>query len=786
MKRHILLIAFIFMSYISNSQNLTLNELVSLCNKPNWVQVNEYLLKKGWEYSSSTKGDDTHYNTITWSFKKEYYGDKAKGWLYIYTYEGYPNKLSYSFFNKLSYNTLKSGITTLKMKLIDNSIEDNEIITKYSNSNFIVTVTTSKSVNDEEGYNDNTVTTYMIDVIKKTGVFDNENGFKKTFDTDGNIEAEFTLKDGEINGTAKSYYPNGQLKVIANFINGIKQGASKEYDEYGNITGELNYLNGEVSGYFKTFKNGKPIMTATIKNGKRNGISKEFDDNGDLLAEYNYLNDELNGQYKIYLNNKLKKIGGISNGVENGLFKFFDDEGRIEEEYNMKLGLLEGQYTKYYYGEKKTILKQTGFYADHKKNGLWKTLKYENNHIDLVDFTNYSKDVKNGLFKEVLNDSIIFGSYKNGFLDGDYKVYISLITLLTGKINGDTTNAPLIISGYYVEGAMNGFWRYYSLSKGIVKEGRFHQNEKYGEWKYYFENYVDSINKPEIYSGKLFLIENYNNGIKNGKEIRYAYLYRKKKPCDATNNLNNTSIDTCFSWEYEKILQTSYYRNGELDGLFEQFDSTGIVTLKGNYKGGKKEGFWLESYVVNNLEKGSFYTFLSGIYNDGLETGIWDENTRKDFIFNKYSYQNGKLNGPSIKYYSNKQINEERIFKQNELIELAIYDTVGKLLHKFENINVNGKKVTCVLSTMIDDMQYSQGYQFISSFDKINYNLFEMDFLISTSDTNKIERSDFYSNYFYKGWKKQGIYLVKNIKTNKIYVEGNYINHMKNGVFRFY
>ena len=190
------------MSYISNSQNLTLNELVSLCNKPNWVQVNEYLLKKGWEYSSSTKGDDTHYNTITWSFKKEYYGDKAKGWLYIYTYEGYPNKLSYSFFNKLSYNTLKSGITTLKMKLIDNSIEDNEIITKYSNSNFIVTVTTSKSVNDEEGYNDNTVTTYMIDVIKKTGVFDNENGFKKTFDTDGNIEAEFTLKDGEINGTA--------------------------------------------------------------------------------------------------------------------------------------------------------------------------------------------------------------------------------------------------------------------------------------------------------------------------------------------------------------------------------------------------------------------------------------------------------------------------------------------------------------------------------------------------------------------------------------------------------
>ena len=113
MKRLFLLVTLFFTYVTAHSQNLSLNELFTLCNKPNWDEVNEYMLKKGWEYHESSKGDDSHYNTITWSYEKEYYGDKAKGWFYLYTYEGYPNKISYSFFNKIIFcGGIKSGVSS--------------------------------------------------------------------------------------------------------------------------------------------------------------------------------------------------------------------------------------------------------------------------------------------------------------------------------------------------------------------------------------------------------------------------------------------------------------------------------------------------------------------------------------------------------------------------------------------------------------------------------------------------------------------------------------------------
>ena len=96
----------------------------------------------------------------------------------------------------------------------------------------------------------------------------------------------------------KAFYPNGQAKVVSNFVNGKKHGGSKEYDEYGSLT-----------------------------------------------AEYNYLNGELTGSYKIYENNRLKIIGGFLNGEKNGAFKIYDEEGRIVKECIMKFGLLDGAYS---------------------------------------------------------------------------------------------------------------------------------------------------------------------------------------------------------------------------------------------------------------------------------------------------------------------------------------------------------------------------------------------------------------------------------------------------------
>lgn len=157
---------FIFLiSPFCFSQNLTITDLTTLCNKKNWEGVNQNLTAKGWNFFESKRGDSFEYNTITWSFKKDNYSEKAQGWLYLYTLENVPNKIVYSFFNKTSYLLFKNSISPAGFKLIDNKIEDNEIISTYSNSLFQLNISTKKIT--ENDFLDSSKTGYTVIVSKK-------------------------------------------------------------------------------------------------------------------------------------------------------------------------------------------------------------------------------------------------------------------------------------------------------------------------------------------------------------------------------------------------------------------------------------------------------------------------------------------------------------------------------------------------------------------------------------------------------------------------------------------
>ena len=93
------------------AQRLSLLDLTNLCNKKNWEDVNQTLLSKNWTYYDSEKGSTYKYNTITWSFNKDHYNDKAQGWFYLYTYDGFPNKISYTVLNKESYSLIQNSIS---------------------------------------------------------------------------------------------------------------------------------------------------------------------------------------------------------------------------------------------------------------------------------------------------------------------------------------------------------------------------------------------------------------------------------------------------------------------------------------------------------------------------------------------------------------------------------------------------------------------------------------------------------------------------------------------------
>ena len=166
------------------SQSLTITDLTTLCNKKNWEGVNQNLTSKGWNFFESKRGDSFEYNTITWSFKKDNYSEKAQGWIYLYTIENVPNKIAYSFFNKTSYLLFKNSISPAGFKLVENKIEDNEIISTYSNSLFQLNISTKKIT--ENDFLDSSKTGYTVIVSKKN---------KSNQTANGNLKYEYTIKN---------------------------------------------------------------------------------------------------------------------------------------------------------------------------------------------------------------------------------------------------------------------------------------------------------------------------------------------------------------------------------------------------------------------------------------------------------------------------------------------------------------------------------------------------------------------------------------------------------------
>lgn len=725
----VILILILTINTRVSSQNLTLTELFNICKKENWDEVNEFLQKKGWEYYESSKGDDEHYSTITWSFQKESYNDNAQGWFYLYTFEGLPNKISCLITNKQTYNNLKTAINTAGMKLINSSIHDNEIETTYGNANFIVSVRTTKREREETYYEKSSLTTYSIDVINKAGVYDKDNGLKKIFDDDGNLESEFTLKDGKLHGATKSYYSNGQVKLASFFLNGKKHGISKEYDEEGNLTAEYTFQNGEPTGPYKQYENGK-----------------------------------------------LKLSGSLISGKKNGQFKIYDSDGLLDIEYVAKDDLRDGKYTEYYYKDGILILKVTGQYLNGEKVGLWQTIKIKDKESEILDFTNYINGERNGAFKDVRQDSIIFGTYKNGNLHGEYRIFKNLSAWLTGVLDGDTTNSPLITKGYYTNGMKSGLWKFNSMAKSLVREGRYSNDLKTGEWKYYHEKYVDEKSNLLSYSGQLYLTENYELDKKNGKSVRLSYFDKQRVKCDTEKNKSLTPVDTCYSWKYIRVLETAYYKKDILFGPYEFQDSTGRVVSKGSFINNEKDGEWTESYVDSGVNGDEFYVYLKGNYSNGKRTGLWIKYFEGDLIFASHSYLNGKLHGKSTQYLSADKPREEQFFENGYLKKVNAFDSLGNSIRDtYEILSETESEIKCRRTQYNAEGKVSQTYRIKKdSPEPLNQDFFEFYFLIKTG-----KLSDGVTGFL------DGELKVFNPE-GKLVLEGALLKEAKVGLWKYY
>lgn len=689
------------------SQKLTLTDLITLCNKKNWEDVNQILLTKAWTYYDSEKGNTFNYNTITWSFNKDYYSDKAQGWFYLYTYEGLPNKIAYTILKKESYTLIQNSLSSNGFKLTNSEIEDNEVISTYSNQNYILKISTEKR-NVDDDWSDRSLTAYNIILIKKAGIYDPDNGAKTDYYYDGySVQAEYTLKNGELNGTFKSYYQNGNIMKTGNYINGKENGLFKEYNEEGSIKIEYTMKNGELNGAFKTYyENGKVKKTGNYINGKEHGNFSEYDEYGNMDATYTKINDEYDGLLTIYENGKvIQKINYI-NGVKNGI------------------------YTEFTYDDNDSLLLEySGNIKNELQDSIWNLYLFRDGKKEIAEFTTYKNDIKEGNFKKIQGDSIIFGNYINDELDGDYIVYVDLFyRLFGGTLRTDTSLLNLESRGKYTQGKKSGNWIYYSFGK--VREGHYRNDLKEGEWKYYYSKYIDKESNNLNYSEQLYLTETYESDKLNGKSVRLSYIHEEKVLCDTVLNKNENPLDTCIRRTWIKCFETSYYKDNLLHGAYILKDSSGNIRFQGNFLYEDKDGVWIESYIDEDVNDEKYIVYLEGNYKNGKREGKWIKYVTKDYIMNEWYYSSGKLNGKYYSYNRDKMPINIKIFEYDKLKSLSVYDSTGTIvLKKYEILKETDGFMKVLKTEYNSDYTLSIEYYMKKDEPELNHLLFEKIFI---------------------------------------------------------
>ena len=123
---------------------------------------------------------------------------------------------------------------------------------------------------------------------------------KRTFYSNDTINDTIFSNADKLEGEFKSFYPNGNIKLISNYIDGKLNGTYNFYYEKNEIINvQCVYINGKLHGkYLKFFPNGNIKLNCTYINGIKHGQCKRFYSNGIIESEFTYINGFLMANIK--------------------------------------------------------------------------------------------------------------------------------------------------------------------------------------------------------------------------------------------------------------------------------------------------------------------------------------------------------------------------------------------------------------------------------------------------------------------------------------------------------
>ena len=316
------------------------------------------------------------------------------------------------------------------------------VITEYRNG--IITLRENINRNDRNGKKQGVWKFFYEDGITKEECFyvnGKKNGYFKEYSQEGvlknitkylNDEIQYDVPELAKYELRTDYYPDGSVKVVGSYKDGVSEGVRREYGKDGKIEKGYMFEKGKITG--------EGIVD---EKGLRQGFWKEYYDNEKLKPEGYYTGNIKTGDWKFYTENeKIKQTGHFNkSGFQTGEWKWFYEDGKIQKTENFNNGVLEGIMEEY---DEKGVLTAKGNYEEGNEDGAW--FFVTNNYKQEGTFS-YGR--RNGVWKHYYdNGQLKFeGNFLDDYPDGKHVYYWD-----NGKLKEERT---------YIMGKPEGTWKKY-------------------------------------------------------------------------------------------------------------------------------------------------------------------------------------------------------------------------------------------------------------------------------------------------------------------------------------